>query len=651
MHSMPLASMPPRKQPSLYTFQTVVLTTQICEDGSYRRFPARTIFDTGSELELVSHAFVERNGLSELVTLSNSAQVMTGVGGLKTIAKEMIKLTWFFQGGSTPRELTCYLIDIPEEDFDILLGSSFLHHHKLLVVDDPSLTRRMKPVAKVRTTYQGQFEDKLTEQQMGNRQKRTKEAQILSNNVLKKSKKPALKPVGLPPSYASATAPPEESKVVHHDHSQSPLPVSNTEPSGILTSHNIPSGGMFVSHDVLNPSKASPEEHGPGATATSALTAVVQRSSSARSVGSRSSRRSGHQKATATNQTPISLSADAGISASETQADVPDVIGLKDHSNKSPVSNNKDQAIEHKLPRSDDHLISPPNVVQDVDVSEGEISSPTSELLKKISIRSLSAWIAHGERFGYKKTGELHGHLSHGTTDHLNGPIPKKSSTKSLRHKALENSGHQRPRSRPHSIHKDKVVSDVWYFEVAPNPGSPLTHSFYPENDPPRDQEPNEQQGSHILPSEVAIETVQEVVPAIESSIVLMTDAPLKPEVGHEHHPPSNAHVAERVETLLTPPTPAWTDNSTLYEKSPNVSSQSPELSQAKVLNVVAEEKRNKTSTHVQNGGLNITMHDHALSNKWNDLLKKYSGVAKFTVSNRNRSPYSDSSLNLTSYV
>jgi hypothetical protein len=140
-------------KPEPYIFQTSVfspasdLTTPI---------PARTIFDTGSDVELVNTSFIERNGLAELLTQLKVPKTMMGLAGACIVSEGKIRLTWKFEHTSTPRDIICYLVEVHEKEFDILLGRSFLHEHGLLVVQDPKhgSEKAGHPVAKVRVIFE-----------------------------------------------------------------------------------------------------------------------------------------------------------------------------------------------------------------------------------------------------------------------------------------------------------------------------------------------------------------------------------------------------------------------------------------------------------------------------------------------------------------
>ena len=117
-----------------YIFHTVVSPAAESSQKNLGNIAARTMFDTGSEVELIARSFVSRNRLTDLVKQSETPKTLMSLGSLYAIAKEVISLVWIFQPESPPRDLTCYVVDFPTEDLDILLGRAFLHKHNLLVV-------------------------------------------------------------------------------------------------------------------------------------------------------------------------------------------------------------------------------------------------------------------------------------------------------------------------------------------------------------------------------------------------------------------------------------------------------------------------------------------------------------------------------------
>jgi hypothetical protein len=95
------------------------------------------MFDTGSDINIVSKSFVIRNDLSGSVISLEEPRPVMGLGGLQTIVHELMNIKWQFRTDSPMRDVHCYVIDVDQNDFDILLGGKFLREHKLLVVQEP----------------------------------------------------------------------------------------------------------------------------------------------------------------------------------------------------------------------------------------------------------------------------------------------------------------------------------------------------------------------------------------------------------------------------------------------------------------------------------------------------------------------------------
>jgi len=135
---------------TLYSFHTVILTSH-----GGNEIVARTMFDTGSEVDLISRHFVTRHGLTDSVMSSCSPRALAGFNGAVTIANFEVRLIWIFQPESPPRALSCYVVDLPVEGPDLLLGSTFLQKHSLLLVRDSAMQRSKRPLAYIRATMNG----------------------------------------------------------------------------------------------------------------------------------------------------------------------------------------------------------------------------------------------------------------------------------------------------------------------------------------------------------------------------------------------------------------------------------------------------------------------------------------------------------------
>lgn len=114
---------------------------------------AKTLFDTGSDVELVSRGFVENAGLSTLITPLKAKRFIVGLGGGQLTAVEEVVLKWIFCNKSPIVEVKCYVVDLPEDEFDLLLGREFLHRNEIVVLQLPNLPANRPPtVAKARAT-------------------------------------------------------------------------------------------------------------------------------------------------------------------------------------------------------------------------------------------------------------------------------------------------------------------------------------------------------------------------------------------------------------------------------------------------------------------------------------------------------------------
>lgn len=120
-----------------YTFQTSVAIGARCASGEREPLNARTIFDTGSEIEIVSPTFVARNGLQKMVLRLETPTPVMGLGGVQTVVYETLTLDWQFKHGSPYRSIRCFLVDVGNDQFDVLVGGRFLSKYQLLVAQDP----------------------------------------------------------------------------------------------------------------------------------------------------------------------------------------------------------------------------------------------------------------------------------------------------------------------------------------------------------------------------------------------------------------------------------------------------------------------------------------------------------------------------------
>ncbi len=113
-----------------FVFRTVISTT-VSRDS----FSARTLFDTGSDIELISRSFIERVGLQPLVMRSETPRNLTALGTWEGCLHEEVAFTWRFLD-HVVQNVTFYVIDLVDDDFDILLGGQMLHTNGVLGVLD-----------------------------------------------------------------------------------------------------------------------------------------------------------------------------------------------------------------------------------------------------------------------------------------------------------------------------------------------------------------------------------------------------------------------------------------------------------------------------------------------------------------------------------
>jgi hypothetical protein len=96
-----------------------------------------TLFDSGSDAELISKSFIENAGLMSMITPLSTPESLVGIGGSLMTAKEEITLQWTFSNKSPTLPLRCFVVEIGLGDFDLLLGRGFLFEHKILVLQAP----------------------------------------------------------------------------------------------------------------------------------------------------------------------------------------------------------------------------------------------------------------------------------------------------------------------------------------------------------------------------------------------------------------------------------------------------------------------------------------------------------------------------------
>jgi hypothetical protein len=133
-----------------YTFHTLVRVSTTNPEFPDVFLSARTLFDTGSDVEIISNLFVERFGLTAFIAPSPTPRPLYGFGGARAWTTGDVHLKWYFDFNSSPQIVTFSLVDRPEDDFDILLGGQFLHKNRILVVSDGLHLNTTIPQVRVR---------------------------------------------------------------------------------------------------------------------------------------------------------------------------------------------------------------------------------------------------------------------------------------------------------------------------------------------------------------------------------------------------------------------------------------------------------------------------------------------------------------------
>jgi hypothetical protein len=100
-----------------------------------------TLFDSGSDAELISKSFIENAGLVKRLHRLSSPRSLVGIGGGLTIAKEEVMLQWTFSNKSPTLPLRCFVAETGLGYFDLLLGRGFLFEHRILVLQAPRLEK------------------------------------------------------------------------------------------------------------------------------------------------------------------------------------------------------------------------------------------------------------------------------------------------------------------------------------------------------------------------------------------------------------------------------------------------------------------------------------------------------------------------------
>ena len=131
-----------------FVFRTIVKPSGL---DTTKTFGARTLFDTGSELNLVSRSFITWNGLRHFIKKSSAPQPLTAFGTWEDWLDEEIQLSWQFNG-HIYNDIRYYIIDLPDNDFDLLLGGEFLHSNQILEVVERRRSANSMPKARVRAT-------------------------------------------------------------------------------------------------------------------------------------------------------------------------------------------------------------------------------------------------------------------------------------------------------------------------------------------------------------------------------------------------------------------------------------------------------------------------------------------------------------------
>jgi hypothetical protein len=99
-------------------------TITVIHEDEPRYIAARAKYDTGSDFNFTSSAFVTKHGLSTLLEILDNAEVFVGLNSQEYHVKHTIVLHWCASTMHKTRTTTFFVAD--EVPYDILLGNEFI---------------------------------------------------------------------------------------------------------------------------------------------------------------------------------------------------------------------------------------------------------------------------------------------------------------------------------------------------------------------------------------------------------------------------------------------------------------------------------------------------------------------------------------------
>jgi hypothetical protein len=127
--------------------------------------PARTLFDTGSEVNLVSRSFVKLSGLETQLRKLSCPRSICAVQNTEFWIDQELIVDWYFDKRSTAKTINLFLVDIPGDDIDVLIGGEFLHKHRILVLSPELALKKKFRTARVFTAVEHRASSKFSDNQ------------------------------------------------------------------------------------------------------------------------------------------------------------------------------------------------------------------------------------------------------------------------------------------------------------------------------------------------------------------------------------------------------------------------------------------------------------------------------------------------------
>lgn len=94
-----------------------------------RHCPARGKFDTGSDINLISRHFLEREDISAEERELDQKQSYESIEGIHHEAKSKVKVHWFLN--NTPYTQVTEFFPVNDNSFDLLLGNPFIREKQI----------------------------------------------------------------------------------------------------------------------------------------------------------------------------------------------------------------------------------------------------------------------------------------------------------------------------------------------------------------------------------------------------------------------------------------------------------------------------------------------------------------------------------------